>query len=150
MCLCGVVFVCLWCLCDDRTEGALGKNKIPVLFREQRRQETCLRLPSQAEGPAGLVAFSAILSGSRMRTVVPTPHPTGLGFWVLTSTFVRRPRGQGTPIETLLTVLAVGPCCVVQTAQTAARMRIAVAHSIEIHVPAALASSAGLGSSRES
>lgn len=85
-----------------------------------------------------------------MRTVVPTPHPTGLGFWVLTSTFVRRPRGQGTPIETLLTVLAVGPCCVVQTAQAAARMRIAVAHSIEIHVPTALASAAGLGSSRES
>lgn len=83
-------------------------------------------------------------------TVVPMPYPRGLGFGVLTSTLVHRPCGQGTPIETLLTVLTVGPCCVVQTAQAVARMRITVAHSIEIHVPAAPAPAAGLGSSRES
>lgn len=80
----------------------------------------------------------------------PTPYPMGLGFWVLTSTFVRRSCCQGTPIETVPTVLAVGPCCIVQTAQAAARMRVTVAHSIEIHIPAAPAPAAGLGSSRES
>lgn len=80
----------------------------------------------------------------------PTPYPMDLGFWVLTSTFVRRPCCQGTPIETVPTVLAVGPCCVVQTAQAAARMRVTVAHSIEIHIPAAPAPAAGLESSRES
>jgi hypothetical protein len=81
--------------------------------------------------------------------VVFPPYPMGPGFRALTSTFVHGPCGHGTPVETLPTVLAVGPCRVVQTAQAVARMRITVAHSIEIHVPAALASAAGLGSSRE-
>lgn len=81
--------------------------------------------------------------------MAPTPYPRGTGIWIPTSTFVRRPCGQRAPVETVLAALAVGPCCVVQTAQAAARMRITVAHSIEIHIPAALAPAAGLGGSGE-
>lgn len=76
--------------------------------------------------------------------------PHGSRKWVLTCTLVLRPGGQGAPVETILTVLAVGACGVVQAAQAVARTRITVADSIEIHIPAALALAAGLGGSRES
>ena len=136
---------------DVRTEGAMGKNKSQCFLENREGKRSAYGCPArQRDQPVWSISQPSCLGPRGLRTVVPMPYPMGLGFWVRTSTFVRRPRGQGTPIEALLTVLTVGPCCVVQTAQAVARVRITVAHSIKIHVPAAPAPAAGPGSSRES